>query len=888
MKRKNTQDVASSSQAIDRKRERLQEELREQPENTEAALNLAEYLNSRGKIDDTLAIIQPLESRYPFLEPEHNARFDRLLSFCFVRTGRLLEAEETIKRGLKASPYSPDLHYALTYLRVSLREYEAAVEAGKKYLEIFETSSGRAATDSLTLSQQHRSQLQNFVALSYKEMGRLDEAAAMFQEAIRNDPGNHLPYLNLASLYLRQGQADKAQEIVRAGLDKCPQVQELRMLEEACHSKASVSACMIVKNEEGMLEDCLRSIRDWVDEIIVVDTGSTDRTVEIAESFGARVFHQPWEGNFSKHRNYSIEQATGDWIFIIDADERIFEEDVTTIRKLLNQEEFSLLSVNVLNYYGDHQNHKTFLPSDRFFRRSLNLRYKGIVHNQLEVPDEVKSSRTGVRLKHLGYGLDPEKMKKKLARSRALLEQQLADNPDNAFAHFNLAQLLRSGAEGFPVENAPEIIKHAGRGVELTDPRNSRECHIHLMCLDQLGWTYFYTGRLEEALETAARALAIKPDYLDPLFLIGHANLKLKRYDAAIEGYKKYLDVQVAFELARETTNIIFFHIDSRVEAYYALAMISYAREDTITARGYYEKTLALRPGHLEAHSHLGRILFSEGHLDEAERQFKKQFELSSETVDAALGLAAIYTQKEAWPEAERYYLKALELQPEDIDTLIRLAQTYRRQGDLERATVRFEEASRRAGEDHLDLSRQLANIYYEGKRYGKAFEIYQRLVDQDRASSSVYNELGNCAFKQGDLEGAVKYYQEALRQTPPLDTAYRNLGVVQAKLGRPNEAIWALEKFTEVNPGEQKLLTVIAGLYAGLEDFESAVALYEKFLQANPNDPAALFGLSECYFYMGQKDAAILGYRRVLQLDAEHSAAQERVRQLVERVGQV
>ena len=77
---------------------------------------------------------------------------------------------------------------------------------------------------------------------------------------------------------------------------------------------ASISLCMIVKNEEENLPRCLDSVRDVVDEIVIVDTGSTDRTVEIAESYGAKVFYHPWEGSFSKARNYSLKYATCDWI----------------------------------------------------------------------------------------------------------------------------------------------------------------------------------------------------------------------------------------------------------------------------------------------------------------------------------------------------------------------------------------------------------------------------------------------------------------------------------------------------------------------------------------------------------------------------------------------
>ena len=84
-----------------------------------------------------------------------------------------------------------------------------------------------------------------------------------------------------------------------------------------------LSACMIVKNEEHFLPQALESIQPLVDEIIVVDTGSTDKTVQIAEMFGAKVYIHPWQNDFSLHRNQSIGYATGDWVLIIDADEKI-------------------------------------------------------------------------------------------------------------------------------------------------------------------------------------------------------------------------------------------------------------------------------------------------------------------------------------------------------------------------------------------------------------------------------------------------------------------------------------------------------------------------------------------------------------------------------------
>src|SRR6516164_7707722 len=95
-----------------------------------------------------------------------------------------------------------------------------------------------------------------------------------------------------------------------------------------------VSLCMIVKNEEANLADCLQSVADLVDEMVVVDTGSTDRTREIAPGFGARVHDFPWVDSFAAARNETLRHATGEWTLRMDADDRVDEESRGRLRRL--------------------------------------------------------------------------------------------------------------------------------------------------------------------------------------------------------------------------------------------------------------------------------------------------------------------------------------------------------------------------------------------------------------------------------------------------------------------------------------------------------------------------------------------------------------------------
>ncbi|MFN4149737.1 MAG: glycosyltransferase family 2 protein, partial [Candidatus Sericytochromatia bacterium] len=100
-----------------------------------------------------------------------------------------------------------------------------------------------------------------------------------------------------------------------------------------------LSLCLITKNEEKNIARCLDSVQGIVDEIILLDTGSTDKTVEIAKNYNAKIFYSDWENDFSKARNESINKATGDWILILDADEELKEEVKGQIRVFMVETE---------------------------------------------------------------------------------------------------------------------------------------------------------------------------------------------------------------------------------------------------------------------------------------------------------------------------------------------------------------------------------------------------------------------------------------------------------------------------------------------------------------------------------------------------------------------
>jgi glycosyltransferase involved in cell wall biosynthesis/Tfp pilus assembly protein PilF len=199
-------------------------------------------------------------------------------------------------------------------------------------------------------------------------LGKFSDAEADFREASKIYSSNK----NLAFLYIdiliRQGSFDSAmikiedslnsfgldQETLNAALTVREKIGPLQI--EKALKKASLSICMIVKNEEKHLLRCLKSIRDIANEIIIVDTGSTDKTLDLARVFGAKVYEFPWTGDFSAARNHSLKQATADWILILDADEVLSPLDFKELKKIISTKSspaaYAIVTRNYINNVG--------------------------------------------------------------------------------------------------------------------------------------------------------------------------------------------------------------------------------------------------------------------------------------------------------------------------------------------------------------------------------------------------------------------------------------------------------------------------------------------------------------------------------------------------------
>jgi glycosyltransferase involved in cell wall biosynthesis len=246
--------------------------------------------------------------------------------------------------------------------------------------------------------------------------GDLERARGFFDQLQQQHPGNHWIRRFSIALFIEQKDYPAAMDAVEILLAFSTPNDDLidsaltvrahlgpRFIDRRSKAETSISLCMIVKNEQAFLGPCLNSIKRLVDEIIVVDTGSSDRSADIARVYGAQVFNVQWRDDFSLARNISLEKAHGDWILILDADEVIASHDFAALRQMVlseneNPRAYSLQTRNYLNLanamdwqpndrsYPKYETGIGWFPTNkvRLFPRRANVRFCYPVHELVD------------------------------------------------------------------------------------------------------------------------------------------------------------------------------------------------------------------------------------------------------------------------------------------------------------------------------------------------------------------------------------------------------------------------------------------------------------------------------------------------------------------------
>jgi glycosyltransferase involved in cell wall biosynthesis len=522
----------------------------------------------------------------------------------------------------------------------------------------------------------------------------------------------------------------------------------------------TISLCMIVKNEEDNLARCLDSIKDFVDEIIIVDTGSTDRTIKIAESYGARVFNHPWEGSFSKARNYSLKYATCDWILILDADEELNKEDVPKLKEIAKSNYCQVVSFIIKNKYKN-STQEGYAQMVRLFKNFSEVHYKGIVHNTIQYSGKcLYSSITAI---HHGYNLSEEKMEEKFLRTSTLLKKQIETDPYNPvpYMYIGVAYLDRCMYE--------EAITNSKRAISLAEESgfNNKDFLVSYYIVSA---AYFEKKEFKETEIYAMKAVKIDKQFIDGYCLLSFAYYNLKEYDKFMQASENYLTIwsritnssssKREFPLhpplgnegleTEPQTSIVYHTIGHKWKIYLLRGFCYLSSSQNESGNLEINKAINDSTDLEDCFTLLGNFYIGNNNIDKAEEAYRRLLSINEKSVTALFNLGHIKFQKNDLNETLPFWKKAVDIDPALFDIRLLICKVNIALGNFEDVVVGCDQLLQ-----ELNMSREI---------------IIESLSDL----GNVFNSISQKLKERNEVQSAKTAYRlcEDLKQIESIDAS--------------------------------------------------------------------------------------------------------------------
>ncbi len=496
-----------------------------------------------------------------------------------------------------------------------------------------------------------------------KTLGRLGNAGSLLET-------NHALYQEKWRLDLQTGYASHL-----VGTSPAPVTFDnsrkpetlLKALKEKAR-QADISLCMIVKNEERVLGACLESAKPFFREIIVVDTGSTDRTVEIAREGGARVETFEWCDSFSAARNESLNYAKGKWIFWLDADDTLPWASGEAIVESAIHAPQSIAAFVVPVRFTDQGRFGTQVDHVKLFRNKLGFKFEFRIHEQIlgsirRADGQV--ARCGAVVLHSGYDTSKEGQARKRLRDRKLLRLDYIENPDHPFVLFNIGMTYHfCGMHR-------RAVKALLRCLRFSKPQESHSKKASAL----LAVSQRELGRIEEAKQTLKDGLDCTPDDPELLFHSGLIAASQGKPAEAAWYYERLLVREDGTEFTSLDTGILSY------KTYYNLGEVWAEQGDYRKARDWWLKALEAAPEAVDAADAWHRCALENGDLAGAreasqraliaEGKSDRWLRMSTQTADAVGGRR----------NAEEFLRMEAALQPHDPRILLALGRFLAEEG---------------------------------------------------------------------------------------------------------------------------------------------------------------------------------------------------------------
>ncbi|MTI53431.1 TDP-N-acetylfucosamine:lipid II N-acetylfucosaminyltransferase [Geosporobacter ferrireducens] len=306
-----------------------------------------------------------------------------------------------------------------------------------------------------------------------------------------------------------------------------------------------LSIVMMVKNESKYLGTCLEALqplRNGIEsELIIVDTGSTDNTVEIARKYTHKVYFHTWNNDFAAMRNTTISYAKGQWLFVLDADEIMQDtEGIIKFFKSNHYKKYNVGMIKIKNYSKGKEELASETPAARLFKNVKEFRYEGAIHEQPTIKPPVYVLDTV--LLHYGYdSADKDLMERKFIRNTEIIKKELEIDPENFYMWFQLSQ---SYAMYNDDKEAMECVEKAYEIGKAKEGYLGNRMYIY----SQLARMYHKMEQYEKLEKACEKAINERDGYIDFYCMLGHAKQMLSKNEEAIESYQKYLELYHDYE----------------------------------------------------------------------------------------------------------------------------------------------------------------------------------------------------------------------------------------------------------------------------------------------------------------------------------------------------